>query len=72
MSFNQELWDRLKAKGFNISDVYLQTGVGPQGGRMYVVIDNVAMSFAGARALDRGIVTLDEIDRQAGRREIEL
>ena len=64
MSFNQPLWDSLRAKAFSVTDFYVQNGVGPQGGRMYVVIDGVAMPFADARALDCGVVTLDEIARQ--------
>jgi hypothetical protein len=65
MDFNQPLWDSLKAKGFAIGDFYVQAGAGPQGGRMYVVIDGVSMSFEEARALDRGIVTLNEIAAHA-------
>ena len=61
MDFNQQLWDSLRAKGFTVGDVYVQEGVGPQSGRMYVVIDGISMSFADARALDRGLVTLSEI-----------
>ena len=51
----------LRSKGYNVGDFYVQAGVGSAGGRMLVVIDDVAMPFEDARALDRGIVTLDEI-----------
>jgi hypothetical protein len=64
MDFNQPTWDSLRGKGYNIDDVYVQTGIGPAGGRMYVVINAVAMTFEDARALDRGAVTLDEIARR--------
>ena len=70
MSFNQKLWDSLKAKGHTISDVYVQTAVGPQGGRMYVVVDGIAISFPEARALDHDVVTLTEIAEHAGRQEM--
>ena len=56
-------FDSLRAKGYDVGDVYVQAGVGPAGGQMRVVINAVAMPFADARALDRGIVTLDEITK---------
>ena len=58
---NDELWASLRGKGYDVGDVYVQAGVGPVGGQMRVVINGVAMPFQDARALDRGIVTLDEI-----------
>jgi hypothetical protein len=61
MDFNQPTWDGLRTKGYSIDDFYVQTGVGQMGGRMYVVINGAAMPYADARALDRGIVTLEEI-----------
>ena len=61
MDENHQIWDSLRSKGYDVDDFYVQSGVGPTGGRMYVVIDGVAMPFADAWALDRGIVTLDEI-----------
>jgi hypothetical protein len=61
MDFHQELWDRLRSRGHCIGDIYLQAGVGPMWGRMYVVIDEVAMSFEHARALDRGFLTVAQI-----------
>jgi hypothetical protein len=64
MDFNQQTWDGLRAKGYAVGDFYVQSGVGPAAGRMYVVINDVAMSFNDARALDRGIVSLDEIARR--------
>lgn len=64
MSFHQQTWDSLRSKGFTISDIYVQSNVGPLGGRMYFVINDVAMSFDDARALDSSVVTLDEIARQ--------
>lgn len=69
MNSNQELWDGLREKGFTIGDIYVQTGAGPQDGRMYVVVDSVAMSFADARALDRGVVTLSDIAAHARQKE---
>jgi hypothetical protein len=54
-------FDSLRTKGYDVGDVYVQAGVGPAGGQMRIVINGVAMPFADARALDRGIVTLDEI-----------
>ncbi len=39
----------------------MQAAVEPAGGRMLVVVNGVAMPFEDARALDRGVVTLDEI-----------
>jgi hypothetical protein len=52
-----------------IGDIYLQTGVGPMGGRMYVVIDEVAMSFEHVRALDRGFLTVAQIAQFAQQSE---
>jgi hypothetical protein len=69
MDFNQQLWDSLRAKGFTIGDFYVQEGIGPQDGRMYVVIDGISMSFAAARALDRGVVTLSDIAVGAQRQD---
>lgn len=37
MDFNQRTWDSLRVKGYDIGDFYVQAGVGPAGGRMYVV-----------------------------------
>jgi len=54
-------FDSLRTKGYDVGDVYVQAGVGTAGGQMRIVINGVAMPFANARALDRGIVTLDEI-----------
>jgi hypothetical protein len=61
MNPNELLWDSLRSKGYYVGDFYLQAGVRLAGGRMLVVINDVAMPFEDARALDRGIVTLDEI-----------
>ena len=61
MDMNQPTWDSLRSKGYNVGDFYVQGGVGPAGGRMYVVINGVAMPFEDARALDQGAVTLNEI-----------
>ncbi len=58
---NQPTWNSLRAKGYNIDDFYVQSGGERIGGRMYVVVSGVAMPFEDARALDRGVVTLDEI-----------
>ena len=41
----------------------MQAGVGPAGGRMFVVVNGVAMPFDDGQALDRGVLTLDEIAR---------
>ena len=60
MDGNQSLWDSLRSKGHVVGDVYVQSRVGQSGAQMYVVIDGVAMPFDDARALDRGLVTLDE------------
>ena len=65
MDPNQELWDRLRSNGHVISDFYVQTGVGPLNARMYVVVDDIAMSFENARALDRGIRTIAGIASSA-------
>lgn len=65
MDPNQELWDRLRSNGHVISDFYVQTGVGPLDARMYVVIDEVAMSLENARALDRGSLTISGIASNA-------
>ena len=70
MDPNQELWDRLRSNGHVISDFYVQTGVGPLNARMYVVIDDVAMSFENARALDRGILTIAGIASRAAHSRI--
>ena len=61
MDFQKQTWDALRSKGYNVGDVYMQAGVGPAGGQMRVVINGVAMPFEDARALDRGLVSLDEI-----------
>lgn len=61
MDINQPTWIGLRAKGDSIDDVYVQSGVGQAGGRMYVVVNGVAMPFEDARALDRGVVALDQI-----------
>jgi hypothetical protein len=61
MDVNQPTWDSLRAKGYSIDDFYIQSGVGPTGARMFIVISGVAMPFEDARALDRELVTLDEI-----------
>lgn len=61
MDINQPTWISLLAKGYSIDDVYVQSGVGQAGGRMYVVVNGVAMPFEDARALDRGVVALDQI-----------
>ena len=58
----------LRSKRFSIDDFYVRAGVGPAGGRMLVVINGVAMPFEDARALDRGIVTLDEIAKHRSAR----
>ena len=63
MDANQLTWDSLRSKSYSIDDFYVQSGVGPAGGRILVVINGVAMPFEDARALDRGVVTLDEIAR---------
>ena len=65
MDPNQELWDRLRSRGHRIGDFYVQAGVGSVGGRMYVVIDDVAMSFTHARTLDRGFLTVTQIAQLA-------
>ncbi len=69
MNSNQELWDRLREKGFTIGDIYVQTGAGPQDSRMYVVVDGVAMSFADARALDQGLLRPSEFAAHARQKE---
>ena len=61
MDLNQPTWDSLGSKGFDVGDVYVQAGVEPVDGQMRVVVNGVAMPFDDARALDRGVVTLDEI-----------
>ena len=61
MDMMKPTFDSLRAKGYDVGDVYIQAGAGPVGGQMRVVISGVAMPFADARALDGGIVTLDEI-----------
>lgn len=61
MDFNKPTWDSLRSNGYSIDDFYVQSGVGPVGGRMLVVVNGVAMPFEDARALNRGIVSLDEI-----------
>lgn len=61
MDINQPTWNSLRAKGYSIDDFYVQSGVGQVGGRMCVVVNGVAMPFEDARALNRGVVTLDEI-----------
>lgn len=61
MDVNQPTWNGLRAKGHSIDDFYVQSGVGQTGGRMHVVVNGVAMTFEDARALDRGLVTLDQI-----------
>ena len=57
MDVNQPTWNGLRAKGYSIDDFYVQSDVGQIGGRMYVVVNGVAMPFEDARALDRGVVT---------------
>lgn len=59
MDFQQQTWNSLRSKGYKVGDIYVQPG-----GGMLVVINGVAMPFQDARALDRGVVTLDEIARQ--------
>ena len=61
MDTNQPTWKSLRSKGFSINGFYVQLGVGPTGGRMFVVINGVAMPFEDARALDGGVVTIDQI-----------
>jgi hypothetical protein len=70
MDFQRDLWDRLRSRGHCIGDIYLQTGVGPMGARMYVVIDEVAMPFGHARALDRGLLTVAQIAQLAQQSEM--
>ena len=67
MDFNKPTWDSLRSKGYDVGDIYVQAGVGPAGGQMRVVINDVAMPFEDARALDRGRVTLDEIAKHRTR-----
>jgi hypothetical protein len=66
MEANQLTWDSLRSKGYTIDDFYVQAGAIPATGRMLVVVSGVAMSLEDARALDRGIVTLDEIAQHRG------
>ena len=61
MDFNKPTSDSLRSKGYSIDNFYVQSGIGPVGGRMLVVINGVAMPFEDARALDRGVVMFDEI-----------
>ena len=51
----------LREKGFKTEQPYLQPEVGPLKGRMYVVVDGVAMTYRQAEALNRGKLTLAEI-----------
>jgi hypothetical protein len=64
MDTMKPILDSLRAKGFDVGEVYVQAGAGPAGGQMQIVIGGVAMSFADARALDLGIVTLDQITKR--------
>ena len=48
MDFHQQTWDSLRLKGYTIGDIFVQSGVRPAGGQMYVVINDVAMSFQGS------------------------
>ena len=68
MDTNQPTWDSLRSKGYSIDDFYVQSGGGPADGRMLVVINGVGMPFDDARALDRGVVTLDEIAKHRSAR----
>jgi hypothetical protein len=60
---NEQLWKNLRDKGYQIGDIYVQTGAAKSGGLLHVVINGVAMPLADAAALDQGIVTFDEISR---------
>jgi hypothetical protein len=64
MDVNQSTWDSLRSKGYTIDNFYVQTGVGPLGARMLVVINGVAMSFHEARELDARRMNFGEIARQ--------
>jgi hypothetical protein len=55
---------QLREQGHKIGIPYVQSGIGPVGGRMYVVVDEVAMSHPQARELARGRLTLEQIRAQ--------
>jgi hypothetical protein len=61
---HEELFASLRAKGYEIGDVYVQSGVGQTGAMMHVVINGVAMPFPDATALEQGIVTLEVISQR--------
>jgi hypothetical protein len=64
MTMINETLAQLRVQGHKIGIPYVQSGVGPVGGRMYVIVDEVAMSHPQARELARGHVTLEQIRAQ--------
>lgn len=59
----------LRRKGFRIGESYVQIGLGPAGARHLVVVNDVAMNYAQARALAASEATLEQIaSRNSGPR----
>jgi len=57
----------LATHGHALGKPYLQSGVGPSGGRLYVEVDGDAMSFPQAVALASGEISLQEIRERNGK-----
>jgi hypothetical protein len=57
--------ESLRAKGYDIGESYVQTGVGHTGGVLYYIVNGVAMTEREAIALDEGRLTLEQIANQA-------
>ena len=55
---NERLWASLRNKGYRIDIGVSQV--------MHVAVNGVEMPFDDARALDRGLVSLDQISRHRG------
>ena len=55
---------QLRTRGYLIGIPYVQAGDGPAGGRMYIPVNNIAMTFPQAIGLARGHLTLDQIRSQ--------
>ena len=54
----------LRELGYKIGTPYVQTGIGGVGGRIYVVVNDIAMTFIQAKALANGRLTLEQIGAQ--------
>jgi hypothetical protein len=59
-----EVVTRLRDLGYQVGAAYVQAGVAPTDGRMYIPVSGVAMTFPQAMELARGRLTLNQIRAQ--------